>query len=435
MIERYTLPEMKAIWSDENRYRKWLVVELEVCSHLAKTRVIPKQQGSELKLKLEKLIRKGIDVSKIHEHEKVLKHDLIAFTTTVAESVGPLSRWVHFGLTSSDVIDSAQALVMLEANEILMSGLEKLKKELIKKANQTKNLPTIGRSHGINAEPTAFGLKFLGFYAECERAITRLKAAHGSLSYGKLSGAVGVNAHFSPREESQMLKNIGLKRETVSTQVVPRDRHAEWMNAIALTGATLERMAIEFRHLQRSEVSEVIEGFTKGQKGSSAMPHKRNPISAENITGCARLLRSYAQASLENVALWHERDISHSSVERVILPDATILLDYSLNRMTKLVLGLEIDRKQVEKNLKSAGTVSFSGHFLLALVRKGAAREDAYYWVQSCAHESLKTGKPMTRFLEKHAEIKKYLKPSEIKTLGSLKYQLRHVGDIFSLCK
>lgn len=432
MIERYTRKEMKVIWSDENRYRTWLLVETEVCAHLARAKVIPAKQWKELKPALEKLIKKGINVDRIQEHEKTLKHDVIAFTTTVAESVGEVSRWVHFGLTSSDVIDSSQAIIMTEANGQLVSSLVRLKKELLLKARQTKNIPTIGRSHGIFAEPTSFGLKFLGFYHECDRALVRLTAAGEELKYGKLSGAVGVNAHFSPREESAMLKKLGLNREPVSTQVIPRDRYAAWLNAMALTGATLERIAIELRHLQRSEVREVMEGFTAGQKGSSAMPHKRNPISAENITGCARLLRSYAGAALENVALWHERDISHSSVERVILPDASTLLDYALNRTADLIKGLVIDRKQIEQNLKSAGTVSFSGHFLMALVEKGASREDAYYWVQACAHESLKTGKPMVSFVEKHPEIKKLLKPSEIKELGSMKYQLRNVTEIFS---
>lgn len=431
MIERYTRKEMKAIWSDENRYLQWLKVETEVCAHLARRKVIPASEWKQLKPQLEKLMKSGLNVQRISEHERVLKHDVIAFTTTVAESVGGLSRWVHFGLTSSDVIDSAQALVMRQANEQLLEGIETLKKELLKRAKQTKSLATIGRSHGISAEPTSFGLKFLGFYTECDRAGKRLATAGEQLGYGKLSGAVGVNAHYSPKEEAAMLRNLGLKREPVSTQVIPRDRYAEWLNAIALTGASLERMAVEFRHLQRSEVGEVIEGFTPGQKGSSAMPHKRNPISSENITGCARLLRSYAQASLENVALWHERDISHSSVERVILPDATILLDYALARMTELVRGLHIDQRQVEANLKRAGTVSFSGHFLLALVEKGASREEAYYWIQSCAHESLKTGQSMVKYLEKHPEVRKYLKPQEIKTLGSLKYQLRHVSSIY----
>lgn len=431
MIDRYTRQEMKAIWSEQNRYTTWLRVEAEVCTYLAKSKVIPAKQWKVLRPALEKLIKKGLNVERILEHEKTLKHDVIAFTTTVAESVGDTSRWVHFGLTSSDVIDSSQAIIMSQANDHLIAGVERLKKELLSQAKKTKNIPTIGRSHGIFAEPTSFGLKFLGFYQECDRALERLKSAGEELRYGKLSGAVGVNAHFSPREESAMLKKLGLSREPVSTQVIPRDRYANWLNAIALAGATLERIAIEMRHLQRSEVAELMEGFSAGQKGSSAMPHKRNPISAENITGCARLLRSYAVAALENVALWHERDISHSSVERVILPDASILLDYALNRTADLIRGLLIDRKQIESNLKKAGTVSFSGHFLLALVRKGAAREDAYYWVQSCAHESLKTGKSMVDFALKHEEIKKYLKPAEIKELGSLKYQLRHVAEIY----
>lgn len=432
MIERYSREEMKAVWSEENRYRQWMKVETAVCVHMASQGIIKPAEWKKLKPALESLIKKGIDPARVTFHEKTLRHDVIAFTTTVAESIGELSRYIHFGLTSSDVIDSAQALVMKEANDLLLQDLDRLMKEVLKRAKETKNLPTIGRSHGIFAEPTSFGLKFLGFYSELERSRCRLEQAGEALAYGKLSGAVGVNAHYSPQEEEKMLKTLELKREPVSTQVIPRDRHAEWLNAMALVGASLERMSVELRHLQRSEVGEVMEGFKKGQKGSSAMPHKRNPISSENITGCARLLRSYAQAGVEDIALWHERDISHSSVERVILPDASILLDYALNRMTDLIAGLVINQSRVKANLDSAGSVVFSGHFLLALVKQGALREEAYYWIQECAHQSLESGKSMIVYLEKHPEIRKFLSTAEIKKYGSLKYQLRNVSEIFN---
>ena len=433
MIERYTRPEMKAVFSDHRRYQKWLEVEAVVCEHMARQKLIKPKDWKALKPALEKLIKKGVDPDRVAEHEKVLRHDVIAFTTTVAESIGDLSRYVHFGLTSSDVIDTAQALVLREAGGKLLKSLDALMATVLKRAKEFKALPTIGRSHGIFAEPTSFGLKFLGYYCELARDRCRLEEAHKAMAYGKLSGAVGVNAHWSPAEESKMLAGLGLKREPVATQVIPRDRHAEWVNALAMIGATLERMSVEFRHLQRSEVAEVMEGFRKGQKGSSAMPHKRNPISAENITGCARLLRSYAQATMENIALWHERDISHSSVERVVLPDASILCDYALHRMTELVSGLVVNRTAVKKNLDAAGSVVFSGHYLLALVSAGAPREEAYYWIQSCAMESLEKGKPLQKLIAAHAEIQKFLSAKDLKNLGTEKYQLRNVGEIFEM--
>ena len=297
MIARYSRPEMSRIWDDRHRYACWLRVEMAVCEELARERFIPRRDWSELKTSVVKLQKKGgLDPARIDHHEAVTKHDVIAFTTALAEKIGPISRYVHFGLTSSDVVDSALSLQIGEAGEILLKDIQDLLKALKSQANRYKNLATIGRSHGMFAEPTSFGLKFLGWHAEWQRNHTRLANALEGCRYGKLSGAVGVNPHFGPEFEAKVLKRLGLEREPVSTQVVPRDRHAELMTAMAIAGSTLERMAIEFRHLQRSEVGEVIERFSKGQKGSSAMPHKRNPISSENLTGCARLLRSYAQA-------------------------------------------------------------------------------------------------------------------------------------------
>jgi adenylosuccinate lyase len=423
---------MQAVWSDRSRYRTWLEVEIAVCEAMAREGYIPRKDWLELKKAVELLLKKGgVDPERVDHHEATTKHDVIAFTTAVAERVGAISRYIHFGLTSSDVVDTALSLQLQAAGRILAKDIQDLLKSLKAQAARYRELPTIGRSHGIFAEPTSFGLKFLGWHAEWSRNLERLLRALEGARYGKLSGAVGVNPHFGPEFEEKVLSKLGLKREPVSTQVVPRDRHAEVLNAIAICGSSLERMAIELRHLQRSEVGEVLEKFGEGQKGSSAMPHKRNPISSENLTGCARLLRAYAQAGLEDVALWHERDISHSSVERVVFPDATILLDYALSRMNGLVSGMGVRKDRVKANLDAAGSIVFSGHYLLALVRAGATREEAYAWVQSCALESLEKGRDFLQLLGKHAEVKKRLTPKQIRDLGSLKHQLRNVKEIY----
>ena len=432
MIARYSRPEMSRIWEDRHRYANWLKVELAVCEELAREGFIPRRDWRELKQAVEKLQKKGgLDPARIDHHEAVTRHDVIAFTTALAEKIGPISRYVHFGLTSSDVVDTALSLQLAEAGELILADVAELLRGLKSQAARYKNLATIGRSHGMFAEPTSFGLKFLGWFAEWGRNEKRLQRALEGCRFGKLSGVVGVNPHFGPEFEARVLKRLGLEREPVSTQVLPRDRHAELMTAIAIAGSSLERMALEFRSLQRSEVGEVIERFSKGQKGSSAMPHKRNPISSENLTGVARLLRSYAQAALEDIALWHERDISHSSVERVIFPDATLLLDYALHRMTGIVSGLVVRPEQVKRNLAQAGSTAFSGHFLLALVRAGATREEAYAWVQGCALQSLETGKDFITLIAGHPEIAKRLKKAEIRKLGSLKHQLRAVPEIY----
>jgi adenylosuccinate lyase len=423
---------MQAVWSDRTRYRIWLEVELAVCEGLAREGLIPRKDWRDLQKSVTQLLKKGgVDPERVEHHEAVTKHDVIAFTTAVAERIGPISRYVHFGLTSSDVVDTSLSIQIQQAGRILSKGIGELLKALKAQAAQFRELPTIGRSHGIFAEPTSFGLKFLGWHAEWSRNLERLERAIEGARYGKLSGAVGVNPHFGPEFEEKVLSRLELKREPVSTQVIPRDRHAEVFTAIALCGSSLERMSVELRHLQRSEVGEVLEKFGQGQKGSSAMPHKRNPISSENLTGCARLLRAYAQAGLEDVALWHERDISHSSVERVAFPDATILLDYALSRMTGLISGLVVRRDRVKANLEAAGSTVFSGHYLLALVKAGATREEAYAWVQACALQSFESGKDFLQLLARHAEVKKRLAPKELRELGSLKHQLRNVREIY----
>jgi adenylosuccinate lyase len=434
MIARYSRPEMANLWTDRERLLLWLRVEFEVCKELAGRGEIPRSVWKTLRTRLERLERAGgVDPKRVLEIENEVKHDVIAFTTAVAEKVGPTSRYVHYGLTSSDVVDTALSIQLGRAGKQVLSALDGLRAALKQQALKTKKTATIGRSHGMHAEPTAFGLKFLGAYAEMTRNRHRIARALEQLRVGKLSGAVGSNPHFGVTREKKILRALGLKREPVSTQVLPRDRHAELMSMFAVTAGGIERLAVELRHLQRSEVAEVYEGFSKGQKGSSAMPHKRNPISSENLTGCARLLRAYASASLENIALWHERDISHSSVERVALSDSFILLDYALSRMTRVVEGLEIDTARVEKNLKSAGEKVFSGHLLLALVQAGVSREQGYRWIQECALTGISSASHSS-FLERlqaHSQISKALTSKQISTFVSLDHQLRNVDAIY----
>ncbi len=432
MIARYSRAEMAGIWSERNKYLTWLKVETAVCEELCRIKLIPSSDRKKLIQALQKLIKNGgVDPVRVDTHEAVTRHDIIAFTTAVAEEIGPISRYVHFGLTSSDVVDTALSVLVQEAGQILLQDIDELIVVLKKKAKQYRKLPTIGRSHGIFAEPTVFGLKFLGWMVEWERNRERLERSLEQMRFGKLSGAVGVNAHWGPDFEERVLKRLGLQRESVSTQVVPRDRHAEFLQALAICGCSMERITVELRHLQRSEVNEVHEGFQKGQKGSSAMPHKRNPISSENLSGAARMLRGYAQMALENIALWHERDISHSSVERVVFPDAAILMDYSLQRLKRVLEGLEVSQKQVQTNLNKAGKTVFSGHVLLELVKKGVTREDAYKWVQECALASFDGERDFLSLLEGHAEIQKKLKPKQLRELCSIQYQIRNSKEIY----
>ena len=432
MIARYTRNEMKEVWEDRHRYQVWLRVELAACEEMVRLGLIPRKDWNELRSKCEALLKRGgVRPERVEEHEAVTRHDVIAFTTAVAEEIGPVSRYIHFGLTSSDVVDTALSLLVQRAGGILKADIESLLKSLRRLALEYRDVPTIGRSHGIFAEPTSFGLKFLGWYCEWQRNLERLERALEGLRVGKLSGAVGANPHWGVEFETRVLKRLGLEREPVSTQVLPRDRHAELMGVLALCGSSMERIAIELRHLQRTEVGEVLEGFAKGQKGSSAMPHKRNPISSENLTGAARMMRAYGGTALENVALWHERDISHSSVERIALPDGCILLDYALARMTRVLDQLDVRKERIAENVAKAGSTVFSGHYLLALVKAGATREEAYAWVQACALASLEGRGDFVDLLAAHPEVASRLKEKKIRELGTMDYQLRNIRDIY----
>ncbi|MBP1730860.1 MAG: Adenylosuccinate lyase, partial [Deltaproteobacteria bacterium] len=368
MIERYTRPQMAAIWTDENRFRKWLLIEVAICEAYARLGAIP---PDDLKVIQEKA---AFDVQRILDIEKETKHDVVAFVNCVSEYVGPASKWIHMGVTSSDILDTSFSALLREAADLLVADMENFMAVLKEKAYQYKVVPTIGRTHGIHAEPVTFGLKMAHFYDEMRRDLERLRAARERVSYGKISGAVGTYAHVPPSVEEYVCAKMGLKPAPISSQIVPRDYYAEFFTTIALIGSSIEKIATEIRHLQRTEVGEAEEAFTKGQTGSSAMPHKRNPIGSENLSGLARLLRGYALTALENVTLWHERDISHSSAERVIAPDATILLDYMLNRLTGLVKNLFVYPDRMMENLKMTRGLYHSEGIMLALVKKGLTR-------------------------------------------------------------
>ena len=407
MIERYTRPEMGLVWDVEHKFSKMLEVETAVAKVQASMRIIPRAAALAI-------ASKGrFSVKRILEIEKQTKHDVIAFVSNVAENVGQHGRYVHFGLTSSDVLDTAFSLQVRDAGRVLSKSLDFLEKSLKNLIRKQSDTMCAGRTHGMYAEPTTFGLKMAGFLAELQRNRQRLARALEQMEIAKLSGAVGTYSSQSPQVEAKVAKLLKLKRETVATQVIPRDRHAETLLALAMLGAGLERLAIELRHLQRSEVAEVTEGFTRGQKGSSAMPHKKNPISAENITGASRLLRSYAMASLENIALWHERDISHSSVERVIFPDSFILADYAVYRMAVLIEGLDVHKKKMSENMDLSQGQLFSSQVLLALVEKGLERELAYAHVQRLCH-ALGKGDHLKDQILKDPELKRLLKPREV---------------------
>ena len=425
MIARYTRPEMGSIWSLENKYRKWLDVELAVCEVQMERGVIPKEDWEEIRTKAD------FDSQRIDEIEATVHHDVIAFLTSVAEKVGPASRYIHLGMTSSDMLDTATSLQLKEAGEILLKGMKELREALKRRALEHKSTVCIGRSHGIHAEPTTFGLKMALWYDESGRNIQRLEHAMESISVGKVSGAVGTFAHLDPDVEERTCEKLGLKPAPVSTQVLQRDRHAHFLSVLAIIGASLEKIAIEIRHLQRTEVLEAEEFFAKGQKGSSSMPHKRNPITCERITGLARLLRTNAQAALENVALWHERDISHSSVERVILPDSTILLDYMLDKSTRLIDRLLVYPDRMKENLDRTRGLIFSQSLLLAIVQKDVTREEAYRIVQDVAMDCWKSGKDFGDVVRKNDSIKKILTRDDIENCFDMKHQLRNVNYIF----
>lgn len=425
MIERYSLPEMAEIWSQENKLKKWLLVEILVCEALAELGEIPKSAVKNIKRKAR------FNIKRINQIEKKTKHDVIAFLTNVSEYAGKDSRYIHLGLTSSDMLDTALAIQLKEASVILLKDLNHLANVLKKRAFQHKKTIMIGRSHGIHAEPITFGLKIALWYEEVRRNIIRMKRAKEVISYGKISGAVGTFANIDPRVEKYVCSKAGLNPAPISNQIIQRDRHAEYLSTLAIIAGSLEKIALEIRHLQRTEILEAEEPFTTGQKGSSAMPHKRNPIISEQICGLVRIIRGNSMAAYENIALWHERDISHSSVERVILPDSTILLNYMLNKTINLLKNLVVYPENMKKNLQKTQGLIFSQGVLLELVKKGASREAAYKIVQSNAMRAKENGKNFKNLLAADKEIKKYLTAKDINSIFNVKYHLKHLDTIF----
>jgi adenylosuccinate lyase len=425
LIPRYTRPEMGRIWSDENKFRCWLKVEAAASLTLAEAGIVPENAARAI------AERGDFDLKRIHEIEAEVKHDVIAFTTAVAEKVGPEARWLHYGLTSNDVVDTAQALQIKEASKIIADDLDKLKEVLARRAHEFEHTPTIGRTHGIHAEPTTFGLKLANWYAETVRNIERFRRSADEMRVGKLSGAVGTFAHLEPEFEEKICGRLGLDAAPISTQVIQRDRHAYYVATLATIASTLDKIATEIRHLQRTEVREAEEYFSEKQKGSSAMPHKRNPITCEQISGLARVVRANAQAAFENVALWHERDISHSSVERVILPDSTILVDYLLVKTMHLIDTLMVYPNRMLKNLESTGGLVFSGQLLLDLSEHGMAREDAYRLVQKHAMKAWKEDLNFHDLVMNDPEITSRVPAKQIQQAFSIERQLRNVGKIF----
>lgn len=426
MISRYTRPEMGRIWEPKNRYAKWLQVEIVACEAMAEEGLIPKEALQTIKR------RAGFSVERILEIEEETKHDVIAFLTNVAEYVGPDSRFIHQGLTSSDVLDTSLALLLKEAMSLIIDDTMDFMEVIKARAQEHKYTVMIGRSHGIHAEPITFGLKLAVWYAEMKRNFRRLQEALEVISYGKLSGAVGTFANISPKVEAYVCEKLGLKPAEISTQVVQRDRHAQYFSTLAILAGTLEKIAIEIRHLQRTEVLEAEEAFEKGQKGSSAMPHKKNPIGAENISGLARLVRTNSLAAMENMALWHERDISHSSVERVIGPDSTILIDFMLHRLTGIIKNLMVYPKRMLENLDKMKGLIFSQQILMRLTAKGLRRQSAYDMVQRNALQVWDTGKAFKTLLLEDQEIRKYLEEQDIEEIFSVDYHLKHVENIFN---
>jgi adenylosuccinate lyase len=439
MIPRYSRPEMRAIWTDENKLNLWLQIEMHASEALVKEGIVPKVDFARMQAGAKKCFADlpGL-VQRQKELERTLNHDVIGFTTAVAEKINhKASRWLHFGLTSSDIVDTAFAVQMKQSAELLIKDVKKVRKAIAKQARRHKFTPCIGRSHGIQAEPTTFGLKMALMYDEFGRALERLERAKEISSIGKLSGAVGTNAHLPPRVENYVCRKLGVKPAPMATQVIQRDNHADFLNAIAVVGASMERWAVEFRHLQRTEVLEAEEPFTKGQKGSSAMPHKRNPITWERITGLSRVLRGNAVAAMENVALWHERDISHSSVERVIFPDSCTLLNYMFSLLQKMMEGLNVYPKNMKKNLGISLGMWNSQTVLLALIRKGLTREDAYALVQRNAMETWAVkhaGRDDADFLEQlmaDPDVSRHFKEAELKSLCSVEFHQRHINSRF----
>ena len=426
MIARYTRPEMGRIWSEENKFRQWLAVELAATEVLSEAGLVPKDAAEVIRRKAD------FDLERIRAIEAEVKHDVIAFTTAVAEKIGPESRWVHYGLTSNDVVDTAQALQIKAASALLLDGLRRLRDVLQRRAFEFQHTAMVGRTHGVHAEPITFGLVLANFYAEVVRDLERFERAAEEMRVGKFSGAVGNCAHLEPEYEEQICRRLGLKVAPITTQVIQRDRHANYVATLAIVASTLDKIALEIRHLQRTEVREAEEYFSEKQKGSSAMPHKRNPITCEQICGLARVVRGNAQAAFENVALWHERDISHSSVERVILPDSTILVDYLLAKTTDLIDRLLVYPARMKANLDSTGGLIFSGQLLLDLVEHGVTREDAYRLVQSHAMRAWKEGLNFREQVLADAEISGKVPRATVEKAFDLKRQLRNVDKIFA---
>ncbi len=425
MISRYTRPEMGRIWESENLYAKWLEVEIAACEAMAQEGLIPEEALENIKKKA------AFSVGRILEIEEETKHDVIAFLTNVEEHVGPDSRYIHLGLTSSDILDTSFALLLKQAMDIIVQDLQELMDVIRIRAMEHKYTVMIGRSHGIHAEPITFGLKLAVWYSEMKRNLKRLVEARDVVSYGKLSGAVGTFANTSPKIEALVCKKLGLRPEEISTQIIQRDRHAQYFSSLAILAGTLEKIAVEIRHLQRTEVLEVEEPFAKGQKGSSAMPHKKNPIGCENISGLARLVRSNSLAAMENMPLWHERDISHSSVERVIAPDSTILIDYMLHRLTGILRGLVVHADRMDENLKKMKGLIFSQQLLLRLAGKGLERQAAYVMVQGNAMKVWETGQEFKDLIMEDQEIGGYLSKTEIGEIFDLDYHMKHIDDIY----
>jgi adenylosuccinate lyase len=425
MIDRYTLPEMGALWSEQNKFQKWLEVELAVCDVHAEMGTIPAAAVEQIRA------RARFSVERINEIEKITNHDVIAFTTNLAESIGEPARFVHYGLTSSDVVDTANALLLRDSADILLKKIDSLQEVLKRRAFEFKHTPQVGRTHGIHAEPTSFGLTFALWYDEMRRQRERMVRAREAVAVGKISGAVGAFAHLDPQVEDKVCQRLGLKAAPVSTQIIQRDIYAEYLSTLALVASSLDKFALNIRHWQRTEVREAQERFAKGQKGSSAMPHKRNPIISERLSGMARVVRANSIVGLENIPLWHERDISHSSAERVVLPDSSIALDYMLYKATNLIDGLVVYPERMLENLNATRGLIFSGQLLLALTNKGVSRETAYDWVQRNAMKVWDEEKDFQSMVKTDKEIKTQLSTEEIERVFSLDHYLRNIDTIF----
>ncbi len=426
MIERYTLPEMGAVWDEKNKFQKWLDVEIAVCEVHAEMGTIPREAVEEIKAKA------SFTVARINEIEKTTDHDVIAFTTALAENIGPSARFVHYGLTSSDVVDTANALLLRDTCDLLLKRIDALLEVLKRRAYEFKDTPQVGRTHGIHAEPTSFGLTFALWYDEMRRNRVRLLKARETVAVGKISGAVGAFAHLDPEVEERVCARLGIGFAPVSTQVIQRDRYAEFLCTLAILASSLDKFALQIRHWQRTEVREAQERFKIGQKGSSAMPHKRNPILSERICGMARVVRGYSLVGLEDVALWHERDISHSSAERVVLPDSSIATDYMLAKMTSLIDGLLVYPERMLENLNATRGLIFSGQLLLALTRAGISREEAYIWVQRNAMKVWDDGGDFKSLVAADPDIIAHLTRAQIDSAFSLDTYLRNVDTVYS---